>query len=184
VACAVTAAPSCPACGEPLERAFASREGVPARFHCAACKRDWTAPIALGNDAPDETELTNAILPRILVVDDDASVTAFLEKSLADVGVVHTATTSSYALALAKVVHPTVAIVDVVLPRMDGFELVRTMRSDRRLASTPVIFITGSARWDVAARAADVGAGAVLFKPIDTDVLRDAIRTLLLVNPR
>ena len=117
--------------------------------------------------------------PRILVVDDNEEITHLLAAWLIDVGVVHTATTTGQALALAKVVPPDLAIVDIVLPRMDGFALVTELRKQAPLHTLPVVFITGAARIDSEIRAVDAGASAVLYKPLDESLVRAAVLALL-----
>lgn len=116
--------------------------------------------------------------PRILVVDDDPQVVAIVAEWLRDVGDVHVATTSAQAYVLAPVILPDLAIVDVMLPRTDGLALLRSFRSNTRLTSMAAIVITGSDRVDIPSRAADLGVVTVLYKPLDEEVLRDAVRTL------
>lgn len=118
-------------------------------------------------------------LPRILVVDDNSAITDLVARWLAGVGVIHTATTAAQALALAKVVSPDVAIVDVILPRMDGFDLVDTLRKDPQTRNTQVVFITGFEGGDIGSRSLDVAAAAVLYKPLEEQLLRDTVLALL-----
>ena len=59
-----------------------------------------------------------------MVVDDDRDITALVAAWLADIADVHTATTSAQAYTLSNVLQPDLAIIDVILPRTDGFELV------------------------------------------------------------
>lgn len=120
-----------------------------------------------------------AVRPRIVVVDDDRDITALVSAWLSDIADVHTATTSAQAFTLTNVVQPDLAIIDVILPRTDGFDLVHALRRNPNLAATPVIFITGSDRTDIHIRAVDVGAAAVLYKPLQEEVLREAVQTLL-----
>ncbi len=117
--------------------------------------------------------------PRLLVVDDDADVVALLASWLTTVGDVYTATTSAQALALAAAVSPRLAVVDVVLPRMDGFDLAGALRRQPDLADIPIIFVTGSDRLDIFMRADELGAATVLYKPIDQDALHEAVVSLL-----
>jgi DNA-binding response OmpR family regulator len=117
--------------------------------------------------------------PRIVIVDDDRDITALVAAWLCDIADIHTATTSAQAYTLTNVVQPDLAIIDVILPRTDGFELVDALRRNPHLAATPVIFITGSDRADIHIRAVDVGAAAVLYKPLQEEVLREAVLTLL-----
>jgi CheY-like chemotaxis protein len=172
---------TCPACGSTSVRLVAPTQESMYRFRCNECDRTWNA--VAGVEDPATSPLANppdpARAPHILIVDDEQEITTLLASWLAGMGVIHTATTSGQALALAKVINPDLAIVDIVLPRMDGFQLVHELRADRRLTGLPVIFITGFDRVDVAVRAVDVGAEAVLYKPLDEEILRETVLTLL-----
>ena len=117
--------------------------------------------------------------PRLLVVDDDPGLVAVVAEWLGGMADVYTATTSAHALALAAVVPPHVAIVDIVLPRMDGFLLVQRLRREPGLRKLPVVFITGSDRLDVVARADELGSATLLYKPLQEDSLQTAVVTLL-----
>src|SRR4051794_28034969 len=85
----------------------------------------------------------------------------------------HTARTGEDALELMLVHDYALALLDVQMPGMDGFELAEFMRSNERSRHIPIIFVTaGSA--DVSRRFRGYEAGAVDFiqKPIEADVLR------------
>lgn len=98
---------------------------------------------------------------------------------LADVGDVHQATTSAQAYALATAIQPDLAIIDVILPRIDGLTLLASLRRQPGLAFMSVIVITGSDRLDIPSAAAEAGAAAVFFKPLDESDLRAAVSSLL-----
>lgn len=117
--------------------------------------------------------------PILLVLDDEPEVTRLVARWLSDIGDVHTATTSAQAFALASVVKPDLAVIDVVVPRVDGLELVAALRRNPGLSRMAVIFITGSDRIDIPARAIDAGAAEVLYKPLEEDVLRNAVLAAL-----
>jgi DNA-binding response OmpR family regulator len=121
--------------------------------------------------------------PRVLIVDDDSGLAALLGSWLSDMADVYTATTSAQALALAAVVPPDLAVVDVVLPRMDGFDLVLALRRQPELTDMPVIFITGSDRLDIWIRADELKGASVQFKPIQQEALQEAILGLLRPPP-
>jgi len=121
--------------------------------------------------------------PRVLIVDDDPGLAALLGSWLSDMADVYTATTSAQALALAAVVPPDLAVVDVVLPRMDGFDLVLALRRQPELTDMPVIFITGSDRLDIRIRADELKGASVQFKPIQQEALQEAILGLLRPPP-
>lgn len=80
----------------------------------------------------------------VLLVDDDEDLRDALRNFLEDAGhVVVTAGDGVAALAeLDRMPLPHVAVIDFFMPVMDGLELSKTMRADRRLASVPVIIIS------------------------------------------
>lgn len=74
------------------------------------------------------------------------------------------------ALQLARAEHPDLVISDVLLPRMDGYELVRQLRADPALAQTTVIFYTAMfGEHEAKALARDIGVARVLVKPTDPE---------------
>ncbi|MGQ9611269.1 MAG: response regulator [Chloroflexus sp.] len=62
-------------------------------------------------------------------------------------------------------------VTDLTMPRMDGIELVREMRTNERFSGIPVIIVTGSVEERDAVKAAGVGVNAFLTKPVDSDDL-------------
>ena len=66
---------------------------------------------------------------------------------------------------------PKVVVVDASMPRMDGYQFVREVRSDRHLRDVFVLFITGSTEHDAQLKAMGAGADAYMTKPIDHDEL-------------
>jgi len=116
--------------------------------------------------------------PILLVLDDQPEIAALVARWLSDLGDVHSATTSAQAFTLANVVEPDLAILDIVVPRVDGLELVAALRQNPRLTRMRVIFITGSDRIDIPLRAAEAGA-VLLYKPLEEDTLRATVRSVL-----
>ena len=108
-------------------------------------------------------------MARVLVVDDDAANRNLVAALLGYGG--HTvleAADGGEALAAARSERPDLLITDLLMPVLDGLELVREIRSDPVTASTPVIFYTANYRRDeVDAVAATLGVGQLLAKPID-----------------
>ena len=70
---------------------------------------------------------------------------------------------------------PDVVLLDVEMPRMDGFELARVMRSDERLKSVPIIMITSRTADKHRNRALEIGVNVYLGKPYQEQVLLDNI---------
>ncbi len=84
---------------------------------------------------------TGAPTARLLVVDDEPNILELLSVSLRFAGFdVTTAADGEQALARAREVHPDLLVLDVMLPRLDGFEVARRLRSSGR--HVPVLFLT------------------------------------------
>lgn len=116
---------------------------------------------------------------RVLVVDDDDGIRETLRMALSYEGYdVRLAANGVEGLDVMNGVDTIdMAIVDVMMPQVDGLEMCRTLR--RRLDSTPVLVLT--ARTEVADRVAGLDAGAddYLIKPFDLDELLARVRALL-----
>src|ERR1051325_44094 len=110
--------------------------------------------------------------PRILAVDDDPSSLEVVRARLASQGYeVLTATDGEQALTDVREQAPDLLLLDVMMPRMDGLEVCRRLRSDPARPFTPIIIVT--ARADSADIVAGLNAGAdeYLTKPLDHDAL-------------
>jgi PleD family two-component response regulator len=112
----------------------------------------------------------------ILVVDDAPEVTQLVASWLRDDYSVFTAARGDEALRVAEIVHPRVALLDIVMPRPNGFELAEMFREHPRLSGTGIIFITGLRDPANAMRAIELGALDFLYKPIDEDTVRERVR--------
>ena len=73
---------------------------------------------------------------------------------------------------------PDLVLLDLNLPKMDGFEVLESMRSDPRLKNLPVIVTSGSAREEDEARAYKLHISAYVVKPTDKDKYFAAIRSV------
>jgi pilus assembly protein CpaE len=106
-------------------------------------------------------------LAKILVVDDDVSILRLIEFSLTRAGhTVNTARDGDEGLELAYSEPPDLAIVDIMMPRMNGYEFCRRIRQDPRTERTPILIL--SARSQQIDREASLAAGATDFmaKPV------------------
>ncbi|WP_069165808.1 response regulator transcription factor [Nocardia altamirensis] len=116
--------------------------------------------------------------PSVLVVEDDPNVRSTLDQLLRFEGYqVRVAEDGQQALELLELERPDLAVVDVVMPRLDGLSLCRLLR--RRGDRLPILVLT--ARHQVGDRVAGLDAGAddYLPKPFDTEELLARIRALL-----
>lgn len=118
---------------------------------------------------------------KILVAEDDPEARELLILLLgaADYSVLEAAD-GHEALQLVRSERPDLLITDIVMPRMDGYELVRRVREDRSIASTPVVFCSASYHErDVRAMARSLGVLQTLAKPYDVAAVQSVIAQVL-----
>jgi two-component system, sensor histidine kinase and response regulator len=118
---------------------------------------------------------------KLLIVDDVAENLIALEALLRRDGVaVLCARSGAEALELLLVHDVAIAVVDVQMPEMDGFELAELMRGATRTKHVPIIFITAGARDPTRVfKGYESGAVDFLFKPIDPHILKSKIEVFL-----
>lgn len=80
------------------------------------------------------------------------------------------------ALRAAHERAPSLIVLDVMLPDLDGFEICRRLKSDRATAGIPVIMLTALDQEEMRCRAAQCGASEYLTKPFDPDRLMAVVR--------
>lgn len=120
-------------------------------------------------------------MTRVLIADDNKANLYLLESVLKGNGFsVDQAANGEEALALATKDPPDLIISDILMPKMDGFELCRRWKTDRRLQKIPFIFYTATYTDPRDEKfALDLGAERFLIKPLKPDVLMMEIRTVL-----
>lgn len=110
---------------------------------------------------------------RVLVVDDDPVNRAILVGSLEDQGYsADVASDGREALRMLRAGGFDVVLLDLVMPVMDGFEVLRTMKADERLRSLPVIVVSALEEMESVVRCIEMGAADYLAKPFDPVLLR------------
>ena len=113
----------------------------------------------------------------MLVVEDNADAREMLRQALLLAGhEVHEAPDGTTALEAIERTQPEVAVVDVGLPGLDGYDLVRQIRASGRGKAIRCIALTGYGQPDDRRRALEAGFDTHLVKPVDFDALDDAIR--------
>ena len=123
---------------------------------------------------------------KILEIDDDLdtmeAVKALLARKLPGSSV-FAADSGAKGLALAAAECPDVILLDIVMPDMDGFEVCRRLKSDDRLKSIPVVFVTAD-QIDKESRmkAIEVGGDGFLRKPFEVEELVAGIRTMVKIK--
>jgi diguanylate cyclase (GGDEF)-like protein len=117
------------------------------------------------------------ISPKILIAEDETAIRENIERLLRIEGYeVLTAENGRIALAMAKAHLPALVISDVMMPEMDGHQLLEALRSDPLTAATPLIFLTARADRVDMRTGMNLGADDYLTKPFQRDELLRAIR--------
>jgi two-component system OmpR family response regulator len=115
---------------------------------------------------------------RVLVVEDDAKIASFVARGLKQAGyAVDPASDGEAGLALAESTDYDAAIVDVMLPKLDGISLVRRLRLARRL--TPILFLSAKSSVDDRVRGLQSGGDDYLTKPFAFSELIARVQALI-----
>ena len=117
---------------------------------------------------------------RILIADDDAQIVrlvkSYLEK---DDFAVLTAFDGEQALHMLRAERPDLAVLDVMMPKRDGFALVKLVRSDPQLASTPIFMLTARVEDNDKLHGLNMGADDYLTKPFNPREVVARVKAIL-----
>ena len=113
----------------------------------------------------------------IVIADDDVEICeSFAALFEARGYTVHTCNDGLSAVALCKEVRPAVALIDLEMPGIDGYEVARRLRADLELADTRLVAVTGRSDEQASALAWDAGFHDFLGKPAPVSMLLAMIR--------
>ncbi len=126
-----------------------------------------------------EKEMTGK--PRVLVVEDDEIISYLLDFRLKREGFEVLLATDGYQADefLENGTPPDLGLLDVMLPYVDGFELIARLRSKPAWVDVPVIMLTSKSQEQSIVRALDAGANDYVLKPFRPDELMARLRRLL-----
>jgi DNA-binding response OmpR family regulator len=119
----------------------------------------------------------------ILVADDDPDILELVGFRLEQAG--HTtirARDGEEALELAQRYVPSLCVLDVLMPKLNGFEVLRALREDDRTRGVPVIMLTASVQDRDIARGFEVGADDYMRKPFNPRELQARVEALMRRN--
>ena len=120
----------------------------------------------------------------VLIVDDNPDALSLLADALESRGfAIHRAHDAPSALAVAKTARPRVALLDIGLPVMDGYELARRLRELDGLSDVQLVAVTGYGQPSDLDRSRREGFAAHLIKPISLDAVQVTIEQLLAQSP-
>jgi CheY-like chemotaxis protein len=120
-------------------------------------------------------------LYRVLVVEDDPDIQKVIRMALRFQGItdVVAAGSGEECLTLVEDVDPDVILMDVMMPRVDGYDICRRLKSQPSTSHIPVIFLTAKAQQSERQRGFQAGAAGYLIKPFDPMTLCDQILSIL-----
>ena len=117
---------------------------------------------------------------RVLVVDDEASITKVVSKRLEVAGYeVLIAVDGQEGMTKAKLGKPYVIVLDLMMPKMNGFEVCAAIKQDPQLKHIPIIIFTGKGQGMDEKLARECGADAYITKPHKPEELIEQIEALL-----
>jgi len=121
----------------------------------------------------------------VLVIDDNPTIVELIKYAVNLQGIYHVIVAYDGVQGLERVHndHPDCVIIDVKMPRMDGYQLVRCLRGDARTANTPLIILSAMTREEDLMTGLLSGADEYLTKPFKPAALNEAIERVLRLTP-
>ena len=115
--------------------------------------------------------------PCVLLVDDQPLNIQALHQAFIGDHQVLMATSGEKALAICQATPPDVMLLDIVMPDMNGYEVLRQLKANPATASIAVIFVTGRDAPEDEARGLELGAVDFIAKPVNPAIVRARVRT-------
>ncbi|PTX90705.1 response regulator [Opitutus sp. ER46] len=116
-------------------------------------------------------------MAKVLVADDSATAVALLQNAVSEAGHVSlVATNGDDAMRLAVAEKPALILLDVVMPKVDGFQVCRRLRKQPETASTPIVIVTSKDQETDKFWGIRQGANDYITKPFEPKALADLIR--------
>lgn len=117
---------------------------------------------------------------RVLVVDDEPNIAKIVKKQLEVSGYdVIVAVDGEMALTKVREEHPDVILLDVMLPKRNGYEVLGILKQDEQLKHIPVMMLTARAQQQDQQASLEHGADAYLAKPFQLEELVEQVKALL-----
>ncbi len=135
-----------------------------------------------GDGAPVTVDEAVRDRPTILVVDDSQDIRQYVVECLSESYRVRTAADGLEALESIRRELPDLVISDVMMPRMDGFALCRTIKGDAEYRHIPIVLLTSKASVEARIEGLEAGGDDYLAKPFNARELRTRIENLLSIR--
>ena len=124
-----------------------------------------------------EVEVTDKPKKKILVVDDEPDIVTGISDRLAFEGYeVITANDGQTALSIAREKNPDLIVLDIMLPKIDGFKVCRLLKFDKKKKHIPIIMLTAKTQETDIKTGKDMKADEYICKPFDQEELIKSIK--------
>jgi len=125
-------------------------------------------------------------MAKVLIIDDEKLIVEMLAFRLSKVGgyQVVQAFDGDEGLKKAAEEKPDLVLVDIMMPRMDGYQFIINMKKDPALAAIPIIILTASVSLDLVNKALKAGVAGYIMKPFDPNKLMEKIKQVLAGPPK
>src|SRR5690606_36101430 len=156
--------------------------------------RDWSSDVCssdlnvmemlpIGDELIDDQEVgNNETTYSLLLVEDNIELRTYLQQAFKNQYKVLVANNGEQGLKIAKDILPDVIITDVIMPKMNGFEFCKEIKTDMRTSHIPVLMLTAKAKIEDRIEGIELGADAYMVKPFDIRLLK--LRLSQLINSR
>lgn len=118
--------------------------------------------------------------PRVVVADDDNDIRRLVQLTVANAGCdVTAAPDGESALEAVRAVMPDLVILDVLMPRMDGWEVAKELKRDPKTAGIPIMFLTSKGQEHDVLEGFEAGGADYVVKPFSPRELQARVRSVL-----
>ena len=121
---------------------------------------------------------------KIIYVDDVAYNLITIKKSLSSYYEVYPADSAAKMYEILEKIKPDIIILDINMPDINGYDAVKSLKSDERYSSIPVVFLTGKSAKEDIITGLSLGASDYIIKPISSSKLIESIENNLNINKR
>ena len=131
-------------------------------------------------EIPDKhTQIQERVKQKILVVEDNNDMHAFLAEQLEEQYIVFTAADGEEGYKLAQDYNPDLVVSDIMMPRVDGIELCRMIKTNVQTSHIPVILLSARTADNIKISGYEVGADSYISKPFNFELLLVRIKKLI-----
>ena len=117
---------------------------------------------------------------KILIIEDEAAMSEAIKLRLEANGYsVITALDGQEGLSKARTENPQLIILDIMLPKLDGFHICRMLKFDEKYSKIPIIMLTARSQQKDIEQGTEMGADAYMTKPFKSEALLEKIKSLL-----